>query len=96
MCADAMLKDVSGEFAAKRESVRQLVEGLETKLLAEGEGSLDRVGTKIIELETVDQTRFRVLAMMHRVFAAKQLATMWLHEEDKTARSRSVGTRRRD
>ena len=56
--------------------------GLDTKLLAVGEGNLDRVGTKIIELEIADQACPRVLAMMHQEFAEKQLATTSLQEEE--------------
>ena len=45
---DARFKTASGEIGRERMSDRQLLEGLETKLLKVGDGNLDRAGTNII------------------------------------------------
>ena len=79
---DAMMLAASHEFAAGRVSVRQLVKELEQKLLAMGDGNLQRVGTNIVELENAGQTRVTMLAAMHQGVADRQTAIMTLHEDE--------------
>ena len=59
-----LLENTKSAFESERAEVKAQVDNLEAKLLAVGDGNLDRIGAKLVELDSQDTTRAALLGKM--------------------------------
>ena len=61
---DDLFQNTKAAFELERAEVKDQVTKLEAKLLAVGDGNLDRIGAKLVELDSQDTTRATLLGNM--------------------------------
>ena len=62
---ETMFDAAASNFENEQRSVRELVQKLEGKLLAVQDGNLEKIATRLVEIEAAEKTRAQLLGSMH-------------------------------
>ena len=90
---DSLLEDTRVAFVTERAEVKAQVDNLEAKLLAVGDGNLDRIGAKLVELDSQDTTRAALLGKMFQDGQKMMQEQLAVHETELYRINGDIGVR---